>query len=359
VTDRPLSIVYVGPVIAPSPEFHTVCRMRAEALEQLGHEVTLVNAETPTGGWRYQLYRVGNRLDRPPDVLGTNRAILQAVRHRRVDVVWIDKGRSIRPATLRTLREISPGTLLLTYSPDDMMNTDNQSVQYRANIPAYDVHVTTKSYNVQELLDLGAREVQFVDNAYDPATHRPLELTEEERRRYATDVGFVGAYEQERGADMAWLAGQGVAIKIWGYLWDRLQPVPPKLDLRHEAVRGDEYAKAVVASKIQLGFLRKVNRDLQTTRSIEIPAIGTFMLAERSPEHRRLFEEGKEAEFFDSREELLEKCRYYLEHDEERRRIARAGRQRCIDGGYSNAERLDDVVARIRPAIERLRRAAG
>ena len=50
---------------------------------------------------------------------------------------------------------------------------------------------------------------------------------------------------------------------------------------------------------------------------------------------------------FDSFDELLEKCRYYLAHEDERLSIAAAGRKRCIEGRYSNQERLARVLETI------------
>jgi hypothetical protein len=339
------SILYVG--VAGG-----TCQHRANALARLGHRVHRVIADLPRG-WRRQLYRVANKLGRPPDFLGANRALVAAVGDAPADLlVWADKPILIRARTLRELRVRHPGIQIVSYSPDDMLNPDNQSAWYRAAIPLYDLHVTTKSYNVTELRALGAREVMFVDNAYEPPVHRPLELTPAERARYGADVSFVGGYERERAETMLALAAAGIDVHVWGYHWDRLRRRHPALHVHDEFLDELEFSKCINATRINLGFLRKVNRDLQTTRSIEIPACGAFLLAERTDEHRRLFDEGREAAFFSSFDELLERCRWYLEHEDERARVAAAGRQRCVDGDYSNEGRL-------RPVLERLHDAAG
>jgi spore maturation protein CgeB len=134
-------------------------------------------------------------------------------------------------------------------------------------------------------------------------------------------------------------------VRVWGYYWDRCPIRHPRLLVTNELLDGVEYAKAINATRVNLGFLRKANRDLQTTRTMEIPGCGGFLLAERTDEHLRLFREGAEAEFFGSTAELVTKCRYYLEHDDERRRIAAAGHRRCLTSGYSNEGTLAPVIA--------------
>ncbi len=81
------------------------------------------------------------------------------------------------------------------------------------------------------------------------------------------------------------------------------------------------------------------------------------MLAERTVEHQKLFDEGKEAVFFDinNPQELLEKVKYHLAHDEERKTIANAGRKRCTDGGYSHHDRLRYMVEQLQNHVHYLK----
>lgn len=209
----------------------------------------------------------------------------------------------------------------------------------------YDVFFTTKSYGVRELMALGCRRAEFIGNAYDPRTHRPVPVTEEQRAALGGPVGFIGEWEEARARSVMRLVSAGVAVKVWGPSWRPLRNVSPLLTIGERYLAGDEYARAICAFEINLGFLRKINRDRQTQRSVEIPACGGFMLAERTEEHLALFVEGEEAEFFDSDDELVRKTFYYLEHPAERRRIARAGRERCLRSRYSNHERIRSMLA--------------
>jgi hypothetical protein len=331
------AILYVGPKVG-------TCQQRADALRALGHRVEQIQAGPVHAGLRGAYYRIGHRLRRPPDVFGSNAAILAALRREPFDVLWVDKGLSIAPRTLELAREIRPGLARVSYSPDDMASPNLQSVAWLRCVPLYDLHVTTKTFNVTELPALGARDVLFVDNAYASQIHKPLELTPAEHARFACDLGFVGTFESERAQTMLELARAGLRVTIHGQLWEAFEQEHPNLRIVGEHLEGLEYARAVNATKINLGFLRKAYRDRQTTRSVEIPACGAFLLAERTDEHRRLFEEGVEVELFTGFDELLAKARHYLEHEDERRRIAAAGRRRCLESGYSNEHRLAAVL---------------
>lgn len=340
-----LGILFAGPLVHGS-----TASQRFDAFQKMGHAVTPVTtrkAEPYTGAELSTLTRVRQKLQGPSDQAGANHSILARARETPFDVIWIEKGLTIEPGTLRAIRAAQPSCLIVGFSPDDMMNTANQSRHFLSGLPLYDFYVTNKSYNVSELKELGCREVLFMDNGFDPRTHRPVEIEPGERERFGGSVGFIGQWEPDRAGSLRSLAEAGVAVRVWGYTWERMRNVPENLVLENRPWWSDDYAKAICAFDINLCFLRKCNRDRQTTRSIEIPACGAFMLAERTDEHLRLFEEGKEAEFFSDERELLQKTRYYLDHPGERTTIAQRGYQRCVREGYSYPSRLQKVLESI------------
>ena len=133
-------------------------------------------------------------------------------------------------------------------------------------------------------------------------------------------------------------------VNIYGNGWGKWVGKYPRLIIHNKPLYGKDYVKAINASKINLCFLRKINRDEVTSRSVEIPACGGFMLGERTKRHLDFFAEGTEAEFFDSNEELLQKVKYYLGNEVSRSKIALAGRERCVQSEYSMRAQLDKML---------------
>lgn len=346
-TTPPRRVLYVGDL---NPTLYGTCEQRMDAMRELGHEVVGVDTPYYRGCSRAQkLWRRMRRrfLARAGDP-GVTRQILDHLQREPFDLLWLDKPLPIETRVFHEAKRIRPGLRIVGYAPDDMMNPANQSREFLEGLRYYDVFFTTKSYNVAELESLGCPRAVFVGNAYHPALHRPVEVSDEERARLGGPVGFIGTAEQERANSIAHLARHGIPVKVWGDQWDEFRAQSgTDYAVAGPSQYGDTYVRIICAFDINLGFLRKVNRDLQTQRSIEIPACGAFMLAERSDEHMELFEEGKEAEFFSSDDELLEKVRFYLANPEKRRAIAAAGRERCIRSGYSNQARIDWMLARV------------
>lgn len=237
-------------------------------------------------------------------------------------------------------------------------------------IGAFDVLVYCKSYERRDYEALGKPSI-YMPLGFCDEVHRPLRSADS---TWNCAVGFVGGWEPRRQRMLHAAAGADIELKIWGKYWDFLRD--GKWTLRRHVVlrqlaggaservrihrdelvgrawQGDEiydddYARALTGTKIGLGFLRIVCPDQHTTRTFEIPACGSMLLADRTQEHREFFEEGREADFFGSEEEFMDKVRFYCNNKSTRARIAAAGYRRCIEGRYAYVHRLKDVVDRI------------
>ncbi len=334
------SILFVGDLTPFSRS-----SQRRDALLRLGTEVEGVSwsSDAPP---RF-LEKVFSKLRIPLDRVDTNNRIRALVQAKKFDVIWVEKGNIIWPKTLRFVKKVLPGAKLISLSEDDMYARHNQSYFYRWGLGSYDWVFTTKKYNLSELKQIGAKQTELFLDAYDETLHRPVVLNERERILYGCDVGFIGTFEEDRAQSMLFLAENGIKVSIWGNGWGTWKKKHTNLIVKDSAIYGREYVKAICATKINLCFLRKINRDEVTSRSVEIPACGAFMLGERTERHKEFFNERSEAEFFGSDRELLDKARYYLEHEEERGRIALAGKKRCESSGYGMEKQLQEVLLKI------------
>jgi len=340
-------ILYVGDLTP-----RTRCEQRLRALCELGHEVVGVPFVPVFEGPHVPLRlpfvpRVLNRLGFPLDREGANAAVVAAAARERFDLLWVEKAPVLRAATLESFRRLQPDAPVCFFSEDDMALAHNGSHWFRGCLPLYDLVVTTKLRNLVhgELARLGAARVVYEPKTFDPHLHRPVQVGTGVRERFGASLVFVGTHERERAASCLALARAGLPVRVFGHGWQRMRERHANLVVERRAIGGEDYVRALCASDIALGFLRKQSRDEHTDRSVEIPACGAFMLAERSSEHARLFHEHREAVYFGSDAELVAEARRYLADESARRAIARAGRQRCVTDGYDHASALRRILA--------------
>lgn len=79
-------------------------------------------------------------------------------------------------------------------------------------------------------------------------------------------------------------------------------------------------------------------------RIFDIMGCGGFVLTNYQAEIEDLFEIGKEIEVFHNLDELIEKCSYYLTHEEERIRIAMNGYKKVRDN-YTYHKQLENILS--------------
>lgn len=315
------------------------------ALTLLGHECAFVDEGNYFKSLGYSLFHkiafhaLGRR---PLTYWAFNRKIISQARQFSPHIIIAAKGAYTSPQTLQKIKVIS-GATLINYATDDPFNPVNSTADLVNSIPLYDVYVSTKRAIINDLRLAGSRNVVYVPFGYDPTQHFPETPTSvDESSRFTSDVAFVGTADGDRYPIMRKLSKEfGEGFALYGGLWNR--------DLTMRAnhrgmVLGREYRLALGTTKIALGLVRHANRDTITMRSFEIPACGTFMLAERTKEHLEVFDEDKHAAFFGSDEELLDKVSFYLRHDTERQRIAVAGYQRIITGNHTYKDRVQTIL---------------
>lgn len=274
---------------------------------------------------------------RGPRHAAANAELLATCRELRPDVVWVDKGDWVWPTTLKKLRD--QGSFLVSHVTDALWPLSSRlgwKRRYlRRNATHYDVFLTTNDVDYERLRSDKVRPL-FTDLGYDAERFDPTPLPPALAEKWDHGLVFVGHREDHTEAGALALLDAGLPVHVFG-------PAPWFRSRNRERFGGrlqpplskEDYVHALKGARIGLCWVSRLNYNQTSARSFETAACGTFLLAMRTRQHLECFEEGREAEFFDGHEELVEKARYYLEHDAEREEIARRGRERCVASGYS------------------------
>ncbi len=206
---------------------------------------------------------------------------------------------------------------------------------WRAFAPRYDVFaVIQKEPFFAELQTIGQTNAVYLPLAAQPSFHRPLEQGPVERRKFGSDVSFMGAGYPNRRAAFRQLLQYD--LKIWGSDWEGDPVLQKYVQLGGARVSPEDAVQIFNAAKINLNLHSSVQSkelvppgDFVNPRTFELAGCGAFQLVDRRGLMGELFGPDELATF-SCLDELRERIDHFLANPEERRTFAERGRARVL-----------------------------
>lgn len=315
---------------------HLVAAARA-----LGLGAVLLDVRRANGASRI-LRKAWWLLDRRPTRLTRfSRDVVRACRSLRPRCVIATGLAPVNRDALRALGAL--GITRVNYLTDDPWNPAHRARWFFRALSCYDAVFSPRRANLDDLAQLGCRQVAYLPFAYNPEVHyreaAPGSVPEEE---FDSDVLFAGGADRDRVRYVAALIRAGFRVALYGGYWERF----PETRAHARGVADAETLRAAVSrARIALCLVRRANRDGHAMRTFELPAMGACMLVEDTEEHREIFgEDGRAVMYFRTLEEMVERARWLVERPDERRRLAAEARRLVSSGSHTYADRLSEIL---------------
>lgn len=357
--ERPMRILVPTPLYGGSLPIAFHC---ADAFRQLGHSVELLDLSP-----YYPLYKAVESASRDSrhrkslqGLLATYLAELIAARAMdwNADLLWAVAQTPVTPSSLEEMRH--EGIHTAFWFLEDYTVFD----YWRELAPHFDaVFTIQRGAFHDELQSLGTRHISYLPCAANPKVHKPMDLPEDERARFGSDVSFVGAGYANRQTLFANLGLK--KFKIWGADWPPDSPAAAFLQEQGRRISMEETATIYSATGVNLNLHSSPHHgginpdgDYVNPRTFEIAACGGFQLVDSRSELAELLKENEEIVVFRRAEEIQSLVDHYLTHPDERQQIARRGRDRVLKEHtyvHRMATALESLEARFRRLADRKR----
>ena len=215
--------------------------------------------------------------------------------------------------------------------------------------PIFDLFCTIQKDDFfAELSKINAKNILYLPMAASNSFSKEISLTSEELEFYGSDISFMGAGYPNRHSLLSKLTD--FDLKIWGTDWNDNKTLLPFIQKEGKRVSIDETIKIYKSSKININLHSSMNfspsienGDFVNPRTFEILACGGFQLIDNRKYLPELFEDGKDLVVFHSEEDLREKIIYYLNHPEEREKIAKTGQSKVLTK-YTYVNRMKTLL---------------
>jgi spore maturation protein CgeB len=336
-------------------------RYCGNALRELGHVVEYFEAPDFFGAFSaLKTLRVGtDRLDYLENsfLQVVSQAILAKVETFAPDLVLSMAQAPLSRQALKRLRRDKVATAMWFVEDREVFP------YWKAFAPLYDLFaVIQKGDFPEQLAALGQSNSMYLPLAADPQVHRPLTLSSVERRKYGSELSFVGAgYPNRR---LAFRQLSNYDLRIWGNDWDGETTLAPFMQRGGERIETEEVVRIFNATTINVNLHSSVrpgvlvgDGDFVNPRTFELAACGAFQVVDRRVLLSELFAEGELALFSDM-SELVQAIEFYRASPEARAEVAGRGRARVL-AEHTYAHRMQALLQRAAGLMPDRRVAAG
>ncbi|WP_379130903.1 glycosyltransferase [Paenibacillus sp. sgz500958] len=275
--------------------------------------------------------------------------LVELASQNRPDLVLVLDGMDLPLDQIAILRGF--GILTAIWLTDDPYYTD-----FTMKLVAHYDYVFTLERNCIEFYrGLGCKEVHYLPFAAHRDHYRPT-LT---RSPISREISFIGSAYWNRVDFFRPIMPELMQYNtiINGIWWDRL-PEAPLYGERIEIgkwMSPQETAAAYSGSKIVINLHRSHIDELGNNNTLSIPAAspnprtfeiaatGTLQLCDARDDLSSFYKPGEEIETYTSPQEMMEKVRFYLTHEEERRAIALRALERTLQD-HTYTKRLNQLL---------------
>ncbi len=209
----------------------------------------------------------------------------------------------------------------------------------------FDYSLVPEKFRLKDYKKVGANPI-YCQEAANPNFYKPYKLEKE------FDVTFVGQKYGNRPIFIKSLQNAKINVHVWGPHWSEASIFTPK-NLKGQSLTDLDMVKMYSKSKISLGFTKlwkslpgEIDKQVRL-RDFEATMSGAFYLVEKFDELGEFFKFGKEIETFETSEELVDKCRFYLKNEPAREKICQAGLKRARRD-HTWQKRLNDSFTKMK-----------
>ncbi|MBI4847514.1 MAG: glycosyltransferase [Nitrospirae bacterium] len=329
--NKGLKILVVSPLFGGSLPIAMYC---SSTLKKMGHNVELIDNSRFADALFYAKNITEDKLRYKTLIDYLTAFLSEAVMARcetfRPDLVF---ALAQAPLTIECLERLRQRSIPTAY----WFVEDFRVMDYWKNIAGhYDYFFTIqRGAFFDELKKAGKSNFHYLPLAASSDVHNKVEMTDEEKHYYGSDISFVGAGYYNRRHLFKGLLDYD--FKIWGTDWDMNSSLARCLQRSGERIVTEEIVKIFNASRISINlhsstYHKGINPfgDFVNPRTFEIAGCGAFQLVDRRSEFADLFEEGKEIVVFEDLEDLRKKINHYLNSPEEREMLAENARQKVL-----------------------------